>query len=78
MQHLYAYASTKKLPKRFRLVDPRFNLVERGSAPTWEALNGKWAVPGNSYGQSILKIYESMIQSTRENLEEILTEVKSK
>jgi N-acetylmuramoyl-L-alanine amidase len=77
IQHLYAYATTKSLPKRFRLVDPRFNLVERGSAPTWTALNGKWAVPGDNYGQSILGIYEDMINTSIQNLEEVLTEVKS-
>ncbi|GHH97402.1 N-acetylmuramoyl-L-alanine amidase [Neobacillus kokaensis] len=69
LQHLYAYATTKKLPTQYPLVDPRFELVDRGSAPTWIALNGKWAVPGSDYGQSILNIYERMIHMTIQHLE---------
>jgi N-acetylmuramoyl-L-alanine amidase len=60
-QHLYAYTSTKALPGPYPLVDPRFHLVDRGSAPTWISLNGHWAVPGNNYGQSILNLFEKMI-----------------
>lgn len=56
IQHLKAYAS--KEPLKNECVDPRFNLVTRGSAPCWEDLNGKWAVPGTTYGQGILKLYE--------------------
>jgi N-acetylmuramoyl-L-alanine amidase len=63
LQHLYAYATTKPLPNQYPLVDPRFHLVDRGSAPTWTALNGKWAVPGTTYGQSILSLYQNMIHS---------------
>ncbi|WP_026564089.1 N-acetylmuramoyl-L-alanine amidase [Bacillus sp. UNC41MFS5] len=63
LQHLYAYATTKPLPNQYPLVDPRFHLVDRGSAPTWTALNGKWAVPGTTYGQSILALYQKMIHS---------------
>ncbi|WHY00049.1 SPOR domain-containing protein [Neobacillus sp. DY30] len=63
LQHLYAYATTAALPNRYPLVDPRFHLVNRGSAPTWTALNGKWAVPGTTYGQSILNIYRRMAQA---------------
>ncbi|WP_256358044.1 N-acetylmuramoyl-L-alanine amidase [Bacillus sp. sid0103] len=63
LQHLFAYATTKPLPNKYPLVDPRFHLVDRGSAPTWTALNGKWAVPGTTYGQSILSLYEKMIHS---------------
>jgi len=76
LQHLYAYASTKPLPGKYPLVDPRFDLVARGSAPTWVGLNGKWAVPGTTYGQSILGMYERMIHSAKENLEKILNEIK--
>lgn len=61
IQHLYAYATKAKLPDGQVLVDPRFNLVARGSAPVWILLNGKWAVPGTTYGQQILSIYEKMI-----------------
>jgi hypothetical protein len=63
LQHLYAYATTAALPDKYPLVDPRFHLVNRGSAPTWTALNGKWAVPGTTYGQSILDIYRRMAEA---------------
>lgn len=56
IQHLKAYASTE--PLKNECVDPRFNLVSRGVAPAWEDLNGRWAVPGDGYGQDILKIFE--------------------
>jgi hypothetical protein len=63
LQHLYAYATNAPLPNRYPLVDPRFHLVNRGSATTWTALNGKWAVPGTTYGQSILNLYQKMAQA---------------
>ena len=63
LQHLYAYATTTPLPNQYPLVDPRFHLVNRGSASTWIALNGKWAVPGTTYGQSILNLYKRMAES---------------
>lgn len=75
MQHLFAYASTDPLPDEYPLVDPRFDLVTRGSAPTWVDLNGKWAVPGDNYGQSILNLYERMIDFAMQNLEDILQEL---
>ncbi|NWQ39565.1 glucosaminidase domain-containing protein [Bacillus sp. EB106-08-02-XG196] len=62
-QHLYAYATNFPLPNRYPLVDLRFHLVNRGSATTWTALNGKWAVPGSTYGQSILNLYHKMTQA---------------
>jgi hypothetical protein len=77
IQHLFAYVSTKPLPDKYPLVDPRFNLVKRGSASSWVALNGKWAVPGTNYGQSILNLYERMIEATMLNLEGILKEIQS-
>lgn len=65
IQHLFAYASTKPLPDKHPLIDPRFQLVTRGSAQTWIELNGKWAVPGDGYGQSILSLYERMVNETK-------------
>ena len=55
VQHLKAYAvpGLKESDLRYPCVDPRFNLVSKGSAPTLEALNGKWAVPGDGYGERI-------------------------
>ncbi|MBN8234798.1 N-acetylmuramoyl-L-alanine amidase [Halobacillus kuroshimensis] len=69
IQHLYAYASSDPIPEGVKLVDPRFDLVARGSARTWTALNGKWAVPGNQYGQLILSIYERMAEYTQKSIE---------
>jgi hypothetical protein len=74
IQHLYAYCTTVPLPEGSECVDPRFGLVNRGSAVFWEDLGGKWAVPGYdakshgsfeaafaagaTYGQSILALYD--------------------
>ncbi len=63
IQHLKAYASTEKL--KLSLIDPRFHLVKRGSAPCVEDLNGKWAVPGNSYGQDIMKMYQTIVKTVK-------------
>ncbi|WP_077324892.1 N-acetylmuramoyl-L-alanine amidase [Virgibacillus siamensis] len=71
IQHLFAYATTDSLPDKYPLVDPRFDLVARGSAPTWVKLNGKWAVPGDNYGQSILKLYERMLTSSIEQFQQL-------
>lgn len=54
IQHLFAYACTDALP--YPKVDPRFNYVRRGCAPTWESLGGKWASATN-YGTQILAVY---------------------
>ncbi|TKD69266.1 N-acetylmuramoyl-L-alanine amidase [Pseudalkalibacillus hwajinpoensis] len=77
LQHLYAYTSTKPLPVGDKLVDPRFSLVQRGSATTWQALNGKWAVPGTTYGQLILKHYERMVEFAIDGLEKQQEKLKS-
>ncbi|QGT98839.1 hypothetical protein SYNTR_0246 [Candidatus Syntrophocurvum alkaliphilum] len=81
MQHLFAYASTKSLPSDKELVSPRFRLVNRGSAPNWIDLGGKWAFPGYSrtsyssleeamsandtYGHTILKHYMKIPDLTK-------------
>lgn len=57
IQHLYAYATKQPLPRGKEIVDPRFTLVTRGIAPNWIDLNGRWAVPGTNYGQSIISDY---------------------
>lgn len=61
IQHLFAYASTSPVPSGETIVDQRFNLVARGSATTWESLNGKWAVPGDGYGQEILDVHKKIM-----------------
>jgi hypothetical protein len=58
IQHLKAYASAEPLSQE--KVDPRFHLVRRRSAPNIEDLNGKWAVPGPTYGQDIMRIFNDM------------------
>ncbi len=60
VQHLKAYASTEPLNKA--CVDPRFDLVERGCAPTISGLTGKWAV-SSAYGNSLKEILSSLLQT---------------
>ncbi|MFG6115357.1 N-acetylmuramoyl-L-alanine amidase [Halobacillus sp. MO56] len=69
IQHLYAYASSEPIPNGYTKVDPRFDLVNRGSATTWTQLNGKWAVPGNNYGQSIISIFRRNINHALEQID---------
>ncbi len=59
VQHLKAYASTDALVND--CVDPRFSLVSRGCAPNLEDLNGRWAVPGDGYGQDILRMINLLL-----------------
>ncbi len=59
VQHLKAYASND--PLNNPCVDPRFQFVKRDIAPTVEDLNGRWAVPGTGYGQSITSLVERML-----------------
>ncbi|MGZ4031031.1 MAG: glucosaminidase domain-containing protein [Tumebacillaceae bacterium] len=60
MQHLYAYATSLPLPANTVQLDPRFQLVTRGSAATWESLSGRWAT-ATSYGEQIIKLYQDLI-----------------
>ena len=56
IQHLYAYACAEPIPEGETLLDPRFKLVTRGVAPTWNDLSGRWAA-NDRYARSILKLY---------------------
>ena len=38
-------------------------LTIRGRARTWDGLNGLWAVPGTTYGQSIAAIAQAIVNS---------------
>lgn len=58
IQHLKAYASTKNLSQD--LVDPRFQLVKRGSARTFYELTGKWATD-KVYDQKINNILNKIL-----------------
>ncbi|KYZ78135.1 mannosyl-glycoprotein endo-beta-N-acetylglucosamidase [Anaerosporomusa subterranea] len=63
IQHLLAY-STKRSPL-LPIVDPRYELVKKtsnfGQSLTWTDLNGKWAVPGRTYGQKVQTIHEAIL-----------------
>lgn len=63
LQHLYAYACNDPLPVGLELVDPRFQYLKRGVAPRWIDLNGRWAIPGDGYGQSVIDDYWSLISA---------------
>lgn len=56
LQHLYAYCCADPLPDGLDIVDPRFALVTRGSAPAWEDLSGRWAA-NPAYGANILSLF---------------------
>ncbi|MBO8163776.1 MAG: trypsin-like peptidase domain-containing protein, partial [Brevibacillus sp.] len=61
LQHLALYAGVEVTG---RIVDPRhFSSIE-GTAPTVEALGGKWA-PAADYGQSIVRDYLAGLLSTK-------------
>lgn len=55
LQHLSRYAGSA-LPPGEAVVDPRYDLVTPGAAPTVEALSGRWA-PSEDYGRSIVADY---------------------
>ncbi len=75
IQHLKAYASTEPLTQA--CVDPRYKYVNKGCAPTFEKLSGKWAVPGysgypdlttaraakDSYGDHIVQLLNRIVKT---------------
>jgi N-acetylmuramoyl-L-alanine amidase len=60
--HMVAYVySSSPVAWANSTTDPRFDLVSpRGAASALADLNGRWAVPGTSYGQNIEKIVRSI------------------
>ncbi len=64
IQHLMAYATTRTPDEP--VVDPRYSLVRStygtSTLNRWEDLNGRWAVPGYTYGQSILSMFRAMLR----------------
>ena len=60
VQHLKAYASTEDL--KYEIVDTRFELVKRGCAPTVHDLGGRWAYPGDGYGESLVVIMADLYE----------------
>ena len=65
IQHLLAYASTRQPIQP--VVDPRYDLVRNvygtNTLGNWQDLNGRWAVPGDSYGQSILSMFRAILRN---------------
>ena len=66
IQHLRNYADASS--RSWNIPDPPLlrgfdTFFLKGRAPNWEDLNGKWAVPGTTYGQTILGIYNRMLTS---------------
>ena len=60
IQHLKAYASTDPIAKP-PIVDPRFELVTRGVAPTVYDLSGRWATDPD-YGTKIISILKRLYE----------------
>ena len=60
IHHLKAYATTEPFVQSN--ASPRYRFVTRGIAPTWEDLNGRWAVPGTTYAQRILRLYAAALE----------------
>ena len=79
-QHLFAYGTKDALPEGQEILDPRFKYVTRGIAPYWQQLAGRWACPGydkskydtpqkameagNTYGQKIITLFNSIIATS--------------
>lgn len=63
IQHLLAYSSTRR--PTMPVVDPRYGIVRQAygsrTLGTWQDLNGRWAVPGNYYGQEILSMFRDIL-----------------
>ncbi|SHJ55713.1 glucosaminidase domain-containing protein [Propionispora hippei] len=64
IQHLVAYTATRRPVTD--IVDPRYELVRRSAnfaqAVSWTDLNGRWAVPGTTYGQKIMTIHQRILE----------------
>lgn len=57
IQHLKAYGTDKEL--NYKLIDPRFHFVKRGSAPDVTELTGKWATDPE-YGKKLVGLLERL------------------
>lgn len=75
MQHLYAYATRLALPRGERVIDPRFSLVSRGVAPTWQSLNRRWAA-NDRYGESILALFRRLLDDDPPTVAEAVLEME--
>jgi hypothetical protein len=64
IQHLRAYADPWVRPGDLAnpLVDPRFHLVRRGSAPTWAHMgNGRWASDPH-YASKVIGLHDELLR----------------
>jgi len=61
IHHLFVYATTDPLPNGIANASPRAQFVQRGIAVNWEDLNGRWAVPGNGYGEGIIALFNTAL-----------------
>ena len=63
IQHLLAYSSTRR--PTTPIIDPRYSIVRNAygdrTLGDWQDLNGRWAVPGNQYGQEILSMFKAIL-----------------
>ncbi len=61
LQHLHAYATVRPLPSGLLLADTRYDMVTWGSAPTVDALSGRWAAD-TGYGARIDEILDAILR----------------
>lgn len=65
VQHLLAYVGTLDMTNNsYLMVDPRAIFVQMKGyrVETFEELSGKWAVPGEGYGERIVEIAEQLME----------------
>ncbi|MDE7185278.1 MAG: N-acetylmuramoyl-L-alanine amidase [Lachnospiraceae bacterium] len=74
IQHLKAYASTAPLNQD--CVDTRYKYVQKGCAPTFEQLSGRWAVPGYS-GYASLKAAREAKDSYGDHIVQLIDKAKN-
>ena len=74
IQHLKAYASTAPLNQD--CVDTRYKYVQKGCAPTFEQLSGRWAVPGYS-GYASLKAASEAKDSYGDHIVQLIDKAKN-
>lgn len=63
IQHIMAYTTSR--PPRESLVDPRYQKAKKAygnlGITNWNGLNGRWAVPGNGYGNKVMDIFRHIM-----------------
>ena len=86
IQHLRNYADAGATPSNLgNPFEPRVGYDEaafmsfgyKGDAPRWVDLEGKWAVPGTTYADNIINIYNGMRQSAGKGPVGVTTAIRS-